>query len=419
MASPPFPQLASEWTDFISDYMTYSEGDASTEIHRMWSGIALVAGACERRVWVRVGSRVCFPNLYVLLVAPPGSGKQIIDDVREIWRETEEPSGGKAFHVAPDNMTRASLIDELASATQTRMIPSAGRKDALENYTYHSLLIAAEEFEHFLPAWDSDYIATLNSIWNNKSEHRETRRHGQHQDVTISLPQLNIIGGVQPAYLAREFVESTWSTGIARRVIMVYSDELPLMDVFQPTPNREDRRQRLLLKLGLISEMFGEVHWSPEALEFARKWHLSGCPPEPTHSKLKSYNTSRTQQLAKLSTISAASRTASYTIDIIDVRRAQQWLIHAESVMPDIFRAMEKRSDKEILENLHIHVTRLWGISKKAVPTSSIYHYLSTCAPVSSIDKLIQVAERSNIIRKVQGSDTLWTPIPRDQHGLE
>ena len=41
---------------------------------RLWSGITAVAGAVERRVWAETRQNLISPNLYVLLVAPPGAG---------------------------------------------------------------------------------------------------------------------------------------------------------------------------------------------------------------------------------------------------------------------------------------------------------------------------------------------------------
>ena len=122
------------WTDLISDFMLYTQDYRTSEIHRTWSAITLVGGACERRIWIDVGSYITYPNLYVFLVAPPGHGKGIIEVVRQLWTETRDLEHGRgngemnnAFHVAPQNVTRASIIDDLNDAYWTKLLVAARR----------------------------------------------------------------------------------------------------------------------------------------------------------------------------------------------------------------------------------------------------------------------------------------------------
>lgn len=61
--------------DWIGAYCAHTEGLPSPEIFRLWSAISCVAGALERRVWLRARQKDTYPNLFVLLVGPPGSGK--------------------------------------------------------------------------------------------------------------------------------------------------------------------------------------------------------------------------------------------------------------------------------------------------------------------------------------------------------
>lgn len=47
------------------------------EIFRQWGGISCVAGASERKVWIRSMKMDLYPNLYTILVAPPGISKSV------------------------------------------------------------------------------------------------------------------------------------------------------------------------------------------------------------------------------------------------------------------------------------------------------------------------------------------------------
>lgn len=394
--------------------MAYTDSALTTEIHRKWSAIALVAGALERRVWVKVGDRVTFPNLYILLVAPPGVGKFIVEEVRAFWEETIEPTGGLAFHTAPDSVTKASLMDALVKAKSIRL-PIVGPP-----LIYHPLLIASEEFEVLLPSYDTEFISRLNRIWNNPSHHSETRRTGSVRELSIEFPQLNILAGAQPAYFVSHFPEEAWNTGLIRRIIMVYSGETPLKDVFAETPDRSRIRQQILLRLGHLSQLLGPMSWRAEAAEAIRAWHLASAPPTPTHSKLTNYVRSRTLFRIKLSMISAISRTGELTIHEIDTTRALSWLLEAESLMPDIFREMIGRSDSQIIEELHYFVHTTWAKGRQSpVGTASIIRFLGMRCPSEKVPHVFDLAEKMDVIARVAGTLDQWIPRPKQLHGVE
>ena len=97
--------------------MSFTSHEFAPELFRRWCAIAMVAGALERRVWTLNSGKKTFPNLYTLLVAPPGVGKFTIELVRGLWRETTQPnSKAPAFSVAPDSVTRESMLDEMVKA---------------------------------------------------------------------------------------------------------------------------------------------------------------------------------------------------------------------------------------------------------------------------------------------------------------
>jgi hypothetical protein len=400
------------WTDLIDEFMLYTDKRISPNIHRLWAAISMIGGACERRVWARAGDYISYPSFYVLLVAPPGVGKSIINDVKDLWGETQEPSGGPAFHIASDNVTRASLIDELNEATSTRLVNGA-------SYTYHNLLLPTEEFEEFLPFYDSAVISLLNSVWNNKPSHSESRRHGPARRVEIRNPSLNILGGVQPAYFVAHFNEEAWTTGLIRRFFMVYADLAPLKNPFEVTPNREFIKQHIIARLGHISSLYGEAKWSEKSAKVISDWHMEGGPPIPTHSRLKYYLPSRTVFLIKLSLISAISRTGGMIIEESDVKRAMKWLFEAEIRMPDIFRAMLGKSDSQVMEELHYYLTNEWMRNKKGVRTTLLHHFLSQRVPSEKIAGIVQSSERAGMMMKSTENVDMWLPRPKHLHGVE
>lgn len=396
--------------------MSLTEGALSPDLFRRWSAIALVAGALERRVWVKIGRRITFPNLYILLVAPPGVGKYIIEEVRELWSAAAEPGTRvPAFKVAPDSMTRASIMDTLGAAKGTTPLHVHPMQ------MYHSLLVAAEEFAVLLPSYDLDFIGVLNKIFNNPPDYKEKRRTGSVRELNIEFPQLNLLGGAQPGWLGSVFPEEAWSTGLTSRMLMVFSPETPLKDMFADPGDQVEQRALILDRLGAMSQLYGPVKLTEGAERRMGAWHLTGGPPAPSHSKLAHYNRRRTTlHMPKLALVSAISRTGKRVIELVDVERAIHWLLEAETLMPDIFRSMLGKSDTAVIEEMHYFLTQLWTRGGRVpVHERMLIGFLSQRTTSDKITKVLEIAERANIIVRHAGIPAMYTPKPKHEHGME
>lgn len=404
------------WTDFIDDFLTLTSGAVSPPAFRLWSAIALVAGALERRVWVNTSQGEIYPNLYTLLVAPPGVGKYIVEEVRDIWSVVKRPNSTEfAFHVAPDSMTKAALLDVLAKSPQTFLPPKG---PAIQ---YHSLLVAAEELEVLLPEYDREFTGVLNSIYNNKPMHRENRRHGPVRELTINFPQLNILAGAQPAYMASRFPEDVWATGLSRRIMMIYAGEGVFQELFDAPRQDPELLLALIGRLGQVSKLYGPCQFEVGAAAELALWNREGCKPVPEHSKLQNYNRERKVRSVKFATISAIARSGKPIITLADVVRGRNWMLEAELVMPDIFREMIGKSDMQVYEEAHYFVTALWAKRKqKPVSGEVIMEFLLQRVPTEKAMKIMEGLERANYLQRVAGQDGWWVPRPKiEARGVE
>lgn len=405
--------------------MLYTESTRSPELFRLWSAISLLAGALEQRVWIENGDDVAYSNLYILLVAPPGVGKDIIERVRDLWMETTTPKSlAPALHVAPDNMTKAALVDHIEKSKRI-FTP-----DKAPPLVYHSLSVAAEEFSVFLPAYDMEFIGVLNTFWGKKRVHIEERRFNK-KDTKIDRPQLNILGGIQPSYMASLFPEEAWNTGLARRLMMIYSTDTPHRSLFASASIPKGVREGLLTALGEMSVTYGAMSWEQEAMDYLDKWHMAGPPnaggpPLPTHQKLQHYLRSRSLMSLKLSMIAAVSRDrVALHITLGDVKRALHWLMEAERVMPDIFRAMVGKSDRDVLREIHYFCLQQYGATRRPIPDARLRAFILERMPHDKVDSLIRAADSSGLIARVAGtggaSAPEWMPKAREfgEGGIE
>lgn len=396
--------------------MSLTEGIPSPEIFRKWSAISMVAAGLERRVWLRAGERQCFANLYTILVAHPGVGKQIIETGHDLLNAINEPGNSKApaFHLGSNSCTKASLIDELNSASCTHIVQSG-------TVSYHSLTFMSEEFSVLLPNYDLEFIGKLNYIFDNKPRYSETRRHGPVRRVSIDFPQLNILGGAQPAYFQSTFPEEAWTTGLSRRIIMVYANEAPLRSLFYIPAIPANSYTSVLIRLAHLSELWGEITWGTGCREFIDEWHLGGEEPKPTHSRLTHYNRSRYLFVMKLAIVATISRSGTFAMELCDLQRAFEWLFEAEALMPDVFRAMAGKSDREILERLHQFAYGLYVKQGRKTPitTNQLWTFLTHQVPSGHIPAIMHSAARLGYMGLMPGTNDMWIPRPQMQHGVE
>lgn len=397
---------ASASEDWIELFLKYTDGLPTPDIFRLWAGIGAVAGALERRVWIETARSKLYPNMYVLLVGRPGVGKsQAIQPVGELWKQAKD------IHVAPDNLTKPALIDAIAAAGR-RIIRSE-----TEMVEYHSLAVASSEFGVLVPAHDLEFLNTLNHVYDNPASYRENRRSMGDNQIDISNPQLTIIGGTQPAYLANLLPEEAWGMGFTARLMLIYSGETKRVSLFAKQEPRIDGYSTLVSRMKAICKLYGPLSFEPDAEVEAERWAEAGCPPVPEHSKLENYTSRRILHALKLSIISAVSGQRN-AVSFYDFSRARDWLLHAETQMPDIFREMVARSDVQVIQEMHFFAWQLWIKDKKPIHESRLIHFLQNRVPSEKIMRVIEIAERSGILEAGEYPHT-FRPRPKHEHGME
>ncbi|HYG36114.1 MAG TPA: hypothetical protein VEC99_15090, partial [Clostridia bacterium] len=85
-----------------------------------------------------------------------------------------------------------------------------------------------------------------------------------------------------------------------------------------------------------------------------------------------------------------------------------------EAKMPDIFRDMQGKSDKQILDDLHDYMFRLFIRDKRPVHIARIVAFLTTKVPADKVMRVIELAERSELIQREAGKTDLYIPRPMD-----
>lgn len=382
--------------DWIESFLRFTKDIPSPEIFRKWVAISTVAGSIQRRVWIESANGIIYPNLFVLLVAPPAVGKtEAIRRAQQLWLSVN------GLHVAPNSVTRASLLDVLDAAQTKTVLPNN------DFQIFNALNVAASEFGVLVPAHDTEFLNTLNDIYDNPDVFREQRRHRQNKELAIQYPMLNIVAGTQPGYLATMLPEEAWSMGFTSRLVMIYSATQVKLQLFTSNKPSEALLKNLTHDLTTITKLWGPVGWHADAAKAMVAWYEAGLPPAPTHSRLQHYNGRRLMFAFKLCAISSVSRGNDLTITPDDFQRATGWMLEAEELMPDIFRDMAGKSDKQVMDDLHDYLWRMYARDENPIHESRVYHFLSSKVPSEKISRIIDLCERTGCVRRTDGDKYL------------
>lgn len=378
-------------TDHLPSPRDFREGAA------LWA----VGSAGSRRIWTQlVPKRPIYPNLFMFLVGPPGTGKtEAIVPVVEHLRKSDTTK------IAPNDVTKQSLLDRLSKSGSA--VTFEGPPAAILDY--HFMAVGIRELSNFMSQYDRDLAGLLTDLFDNPPVNDETKRSGA--GAVIVRPGLSLLAGTATKNLGVTIGKDLWGQGFMSRVIMVYSAEQNELNFFADEAGVEtvssetvSLNMELVHKLSRIGNLKGRVYWSPEAQKAFKEWADGNFSPFPSHPKLVEYCARRFLHVAKLSCIFAMA-SERMVIEGDDFLRARTWLEKTERSMPEIFKEMTMHSDGEVARELHMHCYALWTMDrKKWIPYSTMASFLMTKVATRDIKRIIENAEEAGMFDRKAGT---------------
>lgn len=391
--------------DWIDEFMDYTDGVTSPYEFRLWSGLLVLAAVLERKCWTENNNGRLYPNLYVMLGAPPATGKGVA--IQEARRMLSYLAGANEIYLGPDNPTAASLMDEIEKA-QKSGIPG------MELMIYSAMTVLAREFTSFMGKNDIVLAANLSDIYDNPETFNAPRRTG-NSSVNLQAPTLNMIMAVTPDTLQESMPETAWGQGWTSRIIFIYG--VPPKKYIDPFKKRKEADASRLTKplKKYFDEIRGPFEWDPDAADAMRFWLNEGeQKPIPDYGRLKYYNGRRQGHLMKLSMLSSVSSSNAPTVALSDFERAQRWLFDAEKKMPDFFKSMGQKNDSQLLSDMHHWMYITFGQfkqeqKKRGMHEQDMVKYLEEKVPHEKVESLIKMMERTGRIMR-NGVAGYWLP---------
>lgn len=355
----------------------------------MWTGIHAVGAAAERRVWTDFGTLRLYPNLFVFLVGPPGTGKTVaLNPMANILRLS------KAVTLAPNDITKQGLLDKLHEAE--RIGHYNGRP-----FDFHFMAIHISELSNFMSQYDSALAGLLTDLFDCPDVNEENKR-GHDKGMAINFPGISMIVGTATQNLGHTISDEMWGSGFMARVIVVFSaDDVRPWDRFAIAQEATELKTSIVESLSRVGQLCGPMTWTPAAQNFLNTFARNQEEDAPLHNRLTHYVKRRWMHFAKLCMI-AALQEERMTITDADCDTALEWLVAAESQMTEVFKDMVSHEDGHLHEQFHRDMFTLYVKTRTPMSSTLLFEWCKGKMASHIVERFIAIAVASGSFKLVR-----------------
>lgn len=331
--------------DIIEAYVKYQNNTEPPEIYKKWCGVSLMASVLQRKVWAKWGTLTFYPNMYIILVGPPGKARK-----GTAMRLMREHIDKLKITVAAESTTREALIQAIEESAES--VSMSENPLVMELYMHSSLTVFSEELTSLIGYQNKEMLANL-ADWFDcaKSWRYRTKTSGVNEIVNIYL---NLIGATTPELIMETMPFDLIGGGLSSRILFIYARSKGKRVIY-PELSAEEKIlcEDVDIDLEKIYHMKGQFKYSKDFVDLWAKWYMGkaeSCPLKSRH--LHYYWERRETHLMKLALIMSASRSDEMVIRGIDLEKADVMLTEAELYMPYAFSGMGHRDDASTLASI-------------------------------------------------------------------
>lgn len=401
---------------FFQLYEDYTSETEVPPLFHKWCAISGIAATLGKSAYLQRGHFRIFPNLYVMLLGSPGTGKgtsitilqQLLLDSGYNTFAADKSSKEKflvdfqdGFAFRPDDDTDGSgnIFAGGSGGIESYFRASPDEKEktvqsALEGVFSDGspceVFVLAEEFNDFIGLNNTDFIALLTKLWSYTGTYRNRLKNSK--SISIYEPCVNILGGNTSAGFAMAFPPEIMGQGFLARLLPIYGEPTGKRITFPKLPDQKLRRALGDILRDIRSRIGGEFTVTDDGKLLLDQVNQQWTPIPDL--RFQHYSSRRFNQLLKLCIIHAAAR-LSTNISIEDIVDANTILSHTEDLMPkavgEFGKARNSDVTSKIMEALYatakpLTTTDLWKLCSSDL--NSISELANILAGLSHADKI-------------------------------
>lgn len=328
-------RLCSDW---ITTYLQFTENSEPPLLYRTWVAVSVLAATLQRKTFLQWHSEL-YPNMYIVLVGPPGKcrkGTAMGPGYRLLME--------KGIRLAAEATTRESLIRFLRESGGMDTDPLTG------NVMIHaSLTIYSQELTVFLGFNNNQLMSDLTD-WFDCRDRWTYRTKNMGEDDIVGV-YVNLIGATTPELIRSALPMDAVGSGLTSRMVFVYEDRKgKKCPAPFATKGEKAQREQLSKDLGQIMLLRGEFKISADFMDRWTDWYMHADEKQPFEDvRFAGYFERRPTHLLKLCMIMSASRGNDLRITTGDFDRALSLLTETEKKMPMVFMGHGRNPNADTL----------------------------------------------------------------------
>jgi hypothetical protein len=345
-----------------------SYGEAPRHFY-FWAGVAAIAGALQRKVWIDQAYFKWYPNFFIVLVAPPGivSKSTTSGTAMSLLRRVPNVRFG------PEVVTWQSLLGSFEQCRETFQMGEL-------MYEQAALTIESSEFGNLMDTSDKKMIDAFVTLWDGRNLRKETKGSGNDEVVN---PFFNLIACTTPTWIAENFPEYMIGGGLISRMVFVYADKKAKLVAYpgQTVPaNLQQYEAALLADLTHIyKNLRGEYVLTEGAYKWGEQWyedHQRERPPHLDDERFGGYLARKQTHIHKLAIVLAASAG-----DAMEI--TEEHLVLASGMVSDLEPDMDRVFARIGKSTTSASADRLIGYVQKRgeAPYLEVYRYVHSLFP--------------------------------------
>lgn len=287
---------------FLRNYLDFTSGSEVPENYHFWSGVYALSAIVNRQVWLSMGQYTLYPNLYVVLLGPPGNGKSLAMDTAQTL---VEDVGGINF--SGDAQTKESLVRYMAEKCP-RVISPPGDQGVI---TITPIAMFATELSHLLGPNSGHMIDFLTTIYT-KDKRYVTRTKNKGDDI-IERPFVGLIACTTQDWITTYLKSDIIGGGFTRRVIFVneplgasVDDKSKRRPFLTVSPEQVTARANVMAYSERLKSVTGEFTWHPDAKQAYEHWYLTRDIPKDPDTQ--GYYKTKPNQVLKVAMVLSLSQ---------------------------------------------------------------------------------------------------------------
>lgn len=343
-----------ELPDWLTEFMNNTKWGEAPDYFYFWTGVATLAATMRRRTWLDMGTFTWYPNLYTVLVAPPGIVQK--SSTSDLGMRLLKQIPG--LHQGPTSLTWQSIYDAFLEVGEEFEVSPT------ETRTQFALYINSSELGITLKMSDTDMVDQLVHMWDGYELKKRTRMDGE---LVIPTPSLNLIACTTPSWIAENVPQYLIGGGLTSRMLFVYGEEKTRYIAYPQRHMPKDyleRQGKLVRDLERISQRVGGFQLTEDAYQWGEEWYENfhkNEAPKLDKTLVGGYIARKQTLVHKVAMILTISRGDELVINRETLERAVKLITQLEEFMPKVYNKIGMTLDAQAANQVLAFLERNGG----------------------------------------------------------